>query len=84
LAAAVIANTSFTFAHPVASNMVFLNLPAAASAFITELGWAFFLYSPGVGRFVCSWATSAEAVDELAEALKRAADHCQNSKETIG
>jgi threonine aldolase len=34
-------------------------------------GWFVYRFLDGTVRFMCSWATTAEAVDEIAEALQR-------------
>jgi threonine aldolase len=38
---------------------------------LLEAGWACYDFSDGSIRFVCSWATTPEMVDELAETLAR-------------
>ncbi len=73
LAQAVSARTPFTLAHPVDANAVFVNMPAAAHAKVLEAGWACHRFDDGSVRFVCSWATTTETVEALAEALARAA-----------
>jgi len=71
LAAAIAARTPFPLAHPVDANLVFIRMPAEAHARLLEMGWACYDFWDGSIRFACSWATTAEAVDELAEALSR-------------
>jgi threonine aldolase len=36
-------------------------------------GWFVYRFLDGSVRYMCSWATSAEAVDEIAAALRRIA-----------
>jgi len=38
---------------------------------LSEAGWESSRFLDGSVRFMCSWATTAETVDEIAEALKR-------------
>jgi threonine aldolase len=73
LAELVAARTPFALAHPVDANLVFLRLPAAAHARLTEAGWACHRVDDGSVRFVCSWATTEDAVEAVTDALARAA-----------
>lgn len=66
------AKTPFSLAHPVDANLLFLNLPRDAHARLTEAGWAVHRVDDGSVRFVCSWATTEDAVEAVAEALARA------------
>ena len=50
---------------------MFVRMPPAAHQRLNELGWACYRFDDGSVRFVCSWATTAEAVDELLEAVRR-------------
>jgi threonine aldolase len=43
----------------------------AALERLTAAGWSASRFIDGSVRFMCSWATTAEAVDQLAAALKR-------------
>jgi threonine aldolase len=36
---------------------------------MNEAGWACYRFDDGSVRFVCSWATRVEAVDELLQAI---------------
>ena len=47
------------------ANAVFVRMPAAAHRRLNEAGWACYRFDDGSVRFVCSWATTEEAVDEL-------------------
>jgi threonine aldolase len=69
LAQAVTTRTPFSLAHPVDANAVFVNMPGEAHARLLEAGWACHRFDDGSVRFVCSWATTAETVGELAEAM---------------
>jgi threonine aldolase len=69
LAELVTARTPFALAHPVDANLVFLRLPAAAHARLTQAGWGCHRVDDGSVRLVCSWATTPEAVEAVAEAL---------------
>jgi len=57
---------------PTEANGVFVNLPQAAITALQAKGWAFYTFIGGGARFMCSWATSPEAVDELASDLAAA------------
>jgi len=69
--AAVRARTPFAIAHPVEANLVFVRMPPEAHARLLDLGWACYDFSDGSIRFACSWATTPQSVDELAEALSQ-------------
>jgi threonine aldolase len=72
LAEAVQVRTPFVLAHPVDANAVFVRMPVRAHERVLEQGFACYRFDDGSVRFVCSWATTPEAVDELSEALARA------------
>jgi threonine aldolase len=69
LADAVALRTPFVLAHPVEANAVFVRMPVAAHRKLNAAGWMCHRFDDGSVRLVCSWATTAETVDELAEAL---------------
>jgi threonine aldolase len=51
---------------PVQSNAIFVRLPPKLAAAIADRGWNFYKFvEPDVYRFMCSWATSRDAVDEF-------------------
>ncbi len=56
---------------PTEVNGVFVNLPEPAIARLKALGWTFYTFIGGGARFMCSWATTEEAVDHLADDLER-------------
>ncbi|RZJ44703.1 MAG: low specificity L-threonine aldolase [Brevundimonas sp.] len=70
LAAGIAANTAFVLAHPVESNAVFVRMPPRAHEQLNALGWACYRFDDGSVRFVCSWATREEVVDEVVEAMR--------------
>jgi len=69
LAAGIATRSPFVLAHPVEANAVFVRMPAAAHQRLNELGWACYQFDDGSVRFVCSWATQVEAVDEIIETI---------------
>lgn len=69
LAAGVVEASPYVLAHPVEANAVFVRMPAEAHAALRDAGWACHGFDDGSVRFVCSWATTEEAVDELAAAV---------------
>ena len=71
LAEGIVEGTPFVLAHPVEANAVFVRMPPAAHKRRNDLGWACYRFDDGSVRFVCSWATTAEAVDELLDAIRR-------------
>ena len=69
LAAGIVARSPYTLAHPVEANAVFVRMPESALRRLNELGWACYRFDDGSVRFVCSWATVVEAVDELLDVI---------------
>ncbi len=65
LAAGLCALPRVSLISPCEANGVFVNLPAAAAARLHEEEVAYYTFIGGGARFMCSWATSEEAVDEL-------------------
>lgn len=59
--------------HPVQGNAVFLRLDAATSARLRARGWSFYAFIGGGARFVCSWDSQADEIDELAADIIAAA-----------
>jgi len=43
--------------------------PGGVAQGLNALGWACYRFDDGSVRFVCSWATREEAVDELLQAI---------------
>jgi threonine aldolase len=60
----------FPLAHPVEANGVFVTMDDAALERLRVAGWFVYRFLDGSARFMCSWATTAEQVDELGGALK--------------
>lgn len=60
----------FPAAHPVQSNGVFVQMDEARLEALTAAGWSVHRFTDGTVRFMCSWATTPEAVEALGEALK--------------
>jgi len=54
---------------PTEVNGVFVKLPEAALARLRAAGWTFYTFIGGDARFMCSWATTPQAVDALAAAV---------------
>ena len=69
LGEAIAAKGRFAFAHPVETNSVFLVMAPGPQAALRERGFASGRFHDNSVRFVCSWATTEAAIDELAEAL---------------
>ena len=61
----------FRVAHPVEANTVFVEMDEPTLKRLHAAGWFVYRFLDGSVRFVCSWATTAEAVDELVEALRQ-------------
>ena len=59
----------FRITHPVEANAVFVDMDDAALARLRDAGWFVYRFIDGSVRFMCSWATAPEAVDELGAAL---------------
>jgi threonine aldolase len=69
LAAGIATRSAFVLAHPVEANAVFVRMPAGAHERLNAAGWACYRFDDGSVRFVCSWATTEEAVDEVLQAI---------------
>ena len=63
----------FRINHPVEANGVFVEMDEAALTRLRDAGWFVYRFIDGSVRFMCSWATTPEAVDELAATLDRIA-----------
>ncbi len=61
----------FRIVHPVQANGVFVEMDEAALTRLRDAGWFVYRFIDGTVRFMCSWATTAAAVDEVAAALGR-------------
>jgi threonine aldolase len=60
----------FPLNHPVEANGVFVEMDETTLGRLREAGWFVYRFIDGSVRFMCSWATSPEAVDELAADLR--------------
>lgn len=69
LAAGIATRSAFVLAHPVEANAVFVRMPAEAHARLNAAGWACYRFDDGSVRFVCSWATTEAAVDEVLQVI---------------
>ncbi len=56
---------------PAEANAVFVSLPEHGLAALRALGWSFYTFIGGGARFMCSWATTTEAVDHLADDIAK-------------
>jgi threonine aldolase len=63
----------FPVAHPVQANGVFVEMDEERLAALHAAGWFVYRFLDGSVRFMCSWATTEAAVEELGEALRRIA-----------
>ena len=61
----------FTLNHAVESNGLFVEMDEPTRLRLHDAGWASSRFLDGSVRFMCSWATTPEAVDELGEALRK-------------
>lgn len=69
-AAAHIANAAQgRLLHPVEANEIFLRLTPQEAADLRAQGFAFYDWTPGVARLVCSWDQAANEVEALAKAI---------------
>ncbi len=69
LAHGIVTRSPFTLAHPVEANAVFVRMPGEAHTRLNAAGWACYRFDDGSVRFVCSWATTDAAVDEIVDAI---------------
>ena len=63
----------FRVTHPVEANAVFVEMDAPRLATLQGAGWFVYRFLDGSVRFMCSWATTDAAVEEIAETLRRIA-----------
>jgi threonine aldolase len=73
MAARLAAAAPFELVHPAQTNAVFVAMDEGAQARLEKAGWFVYPFIDGSVRFMCSWATTPAAVDELAVALKAVA-----------
>jgi threonine aldolase len=60
----------FPVLHPVEANGVFVQMDEARLSALHAAGWFVYRFLDGSVRFMCSWATTEEAVEALGEALQ--------------
>ena len=63
----------FRVAHPVEANAVFVEMDEPTLQRLHARGWFAYRFLDGTVRFVCSWATTEAAVEELLETLQELA-----------
>ena len=64
------ASMPFPILHPVESNGVFVEMDEPTLKRLHAAGWFVYRFIDGSARFMCSWATTEAAVEELGVALK--------------
>lgn len=64
------AQLPYPLRHPVEANGLFVEMDEAALDRLKGHGWFVYRFLDGTVRFMCSWATTPEMVDELGAALK--------------
>lgn len=69
MASRLAALTPFPLAHPVEANAVFVTMDEPTLKRLHATGWFVYRFIDGSVRFMCSWATTPEAVDELGAVL---------------
>ena len=62
--------TPFALLHPVEANAVIVQMDAEARGRLTAAGWLTHSWGEDGARFMCSWATTPQSVDELGAALQ--------------
>ncbi len=73
MAKALAALMPFPINHAVDANGVFVAMDEPTLLRLREKGWNVYRFTDGSVRFMCSWATTEAAVQELGEALKAVA-----------
>ncbi|MBI1196482.1 MAG: low specificity L-threonine aldolase [Phenylobacterium sp.] len=63
----------FPIRHPVDANGVFVEMDEPRLKALHAQGWFVYRFLDGSVRFMCSWATTEAAVEEIGEALKAVA-----------
>ncbi len=61
--------TPFALRHPVEANAVFVEMDDETLSRLHAAGWFVYRFLDGSVRFMCSWATTPDAVDELGGVL---------------
>lgn len=60
----------FKVLHPVEANGVFVEMSEEVLGRLRSAGWVVSRFTDGSVRFMCSWALTEDAVDEMAETLR--------------
>jgi threonine aldolase len=60
--------------YPTEANGVFVRLPAHLQDALRAAGWIYYSFIGGGSRFMCSWQTSEDDVNQLVGCLERAAN----------
>jgi threonine aldolase len=60
----------FRVTHPVQANGVFVEMDEEAHERLHQAGWSTYRFIDGSVRFMCSWATRPETVDEMVATLR--------------
>jgi threonine aldolase len=63
------AGMPFQVVHPVDANAVFVEMDEASLSRLHAAGWFVYRFTDGTVRFMCSWATTDAAVEEITAAL---------------
>lgn len=63
----------FPIRHPVEANGIFVEMDEPALERLRGEGWFVYRFLDGTVRFMCSWATTPEMVEDLGAALGRIA-----------
>jgi len=63
----------FSLRHPVEANTIFVAMDEPTLQRLIGRGWQVYRFLDGSVRFMCSWATTDAAVEELGEALRAVA-----------
>ncbi len=71
MAARLAAQTPFPIVHPVEANAVFVAMDELTLQRLRATGWYVYRTLDRSVRFMCSWATTAQVVDELSEDLAK-------------
>jgi threonine aldolase len=70
MAARLASRMPFPVVHPVEANAVFVAMDEAGLKRLRSNGWSVYRFIDGTVRFMCSWATTPDLVDELAAVLE--------------
>lgn len=65
--------TGLEILFPVQANAVFVKMPPAWSETLRERGWKFYTFIGGGARFMCSWQTTDDEIDDLLRELSQIA-----------